>query len=115
MGGLTRPGGLLERPRMTHREILTVFAGLMTAMLLAALDQTIVATALPTMVGELGGLSKLSWVVTAYLLTATVTVPLYGKMSDLYGRKRLFQVAIVVFIAGSAACGFATSMDQLIL
>ncbi len=97
-----------------HREILTVFAGLMTAMLLAALDQTIVATALPTIVGELGGLSKLSWVVTAYLLTSTVAVPLFGKISDIYGRKPLFQSAILVFVAGSAACGFATSMDQLV-
>jgi EmrB/QacA subfamily drug resistance transporter len=99
---------------LSHREILTVFAGLMTAMLLAALDQTIVATALPTMVGELGGLTKLSWIVTAYLLTSTVAMPLYGKISDLYGRKRLFQAAIGVFIVGSAACGFSSSMDQLI-
>ncbi len=99
---------------LTHREILAVFAGLMTAMLLAALDQTIVATALPTIVGELGGLTQLSWVVTAYLLTSTVSVPLFGKVSDLYGRKPLFQSAIVVFVVGSIACGAAQSMGQLI-
>jgi EmrB/QacA subfamily drug resistance transporter len=98
----------------SHREILTIFAGLMTAMLLAALDQTIVATALPTIVGDLGGLSSLSWVVTAYLLTSTVSVPLFGKVSDLYGRKPLFQGAIVVFVLGSLACGAAQSMGQLI-
>jgi EmrB/QacA subfamily drug resistance transporter len=98
----------------SHREILVVFVGLATAMLLAALDQTIVATALPTIVGELGGLSQLSWVVTAYLLTLTVSMPLYGKISDLYGRKRLFQFAIALFVAGSAACGLSASMSQLI-
>src|SRR5690606_39045054 len=83
---------------LSHRQILAVFGGLMTAMLLAALDQTIVATALPTIVGELGGLDHLSWVVTAYLLTSTVSVPLYGKISDLYGRKLLYQAAIVIFL-----------------
>ena len=98
----------------SHREILTVFAGLMTAMLLAALDQTIVATALPTIVGELGGLTHLSWVVTAYLLASTVSVPLYGKVSDMYGRKPLFQFAIVLFVVGSIASGAAQSMGQLI-
>jgi EmrB/QacA subfamily drug resistance transporter len=99
---------------LTHRQILGVFAGLMTALLLAALDQTIVATALPTIVGELGGLSQLSWVVTAYLLASTVSVPLYGKISDMYGRKNLFQFAIVVFVLGSIASGAAQTMGQLI-
>jgi EmrB/QacA subfamily drug resistance transporter len=99
---------------LTHRQILAVFAGLMTAMLLAALDQTIIATALPTIVGDLGGLDHLSWVVTAYLLTSTVTVPLYGKISDLYGRKLLYQAAIVIFLIGSVASGAAQTMGQLI-
>jgi len=95
--------------------VFAAFGGVMLGMLLAALDQTIVATALPRIVSDLHGLGHLSWVVTAYLLASTVTVPLYGKLSDLYGRKRLFTVAIVVFLVGSALCGAATSMTQLIL
>src|SRR6185295_16556391 len=91
------------------------FAGLVLALLLAALDSTIVATALPTIVGELGGLTHLSWVVTAYLLAQTVVTPLYGKLGDLYGRKRVLQIAIVVFLAGSALCGLSRSLTQLIL
>ena len=86
----------------------------MAGMLLAALDQTIVATALPTIVGDLGRLSHLSWVVTAYLLTSTASSPLYGKISDLYGRRRVFQFAIVVFLVGSALAGFSRTMGQLI-
>src|SRR5215212_8277853 len=92
----------------------TLFAGLLLAMLLAALDSTIVATALPTIVGELGGLERLSWVVTAYLLAQTVVIPLYGKLGDLYGRKRVLQSAIVIFLIGSALCGLSTSMLSLI-
>ncbi|MGH8927267.1 MAG: MDR family MFS transporter [Acidimicrobiia bacterium] len=99
---------------MTHRQILVVLSGLMLGMFLAALDQTIVATALPTIVGELGGLDHLSWVVTAYLLASTVTAPLYGKISDLYGRKVVFQTAITLFLAGSVLCGVAQNMAQLI-
>src|SRR6185295_20290010 len=91
------------------------FAGLVLALLLAALDSTIVATALPTIVGELGGLTHLSWVVTAYLLAQTVVTPLYGKLGDLYGRKRVLQIAIVVFLAGSALCGLSRSLAQLII
>src|SRR3954449_4857486 len=86
----------------------------MLVMLLAALDQTIVATALPTIVSELGGLEHLSWVTSAYLLAQTAVTPLYGKLGDLYGRKRVLQSAIVLFLAGSALCGLAGSMDQLI-
>jgi EmrB/QacA subfamily drug resistance transporter len=86
----------------------------MLATLLAALDQTIVATALPKIVTDLNGFEHLSWVVTAYLVSSTVTVPLYGKLSDLYGRRRLFLVAITVFLAGSALCGAAQSMGELI-
>jgi EmrB/QacA subfamily drug resistance transporter len=100
--------------RLSHRQILVVFSGLMSGMLLAALDQTIVATALPTIVGDLGGLSHLSWVVTAYLLASTTSTPLYGKISDLYGRKVVFQAAIVIFLAGSALSGMAQSMGQLV-
>lgn len=91
-----------------------IFTGLMLAMVLASLDQTIVSTALPTIVGDLGGLSSLSWVVTAYLLTSTVSTPLYGKLGDLYGRKGVFQIAIVVFLLGSILCGTAHSIGQLI-
>ncbi|MCP2337103.1 MFS transporter [Actinomadura rupiterrae] len=96
------------------RELAVVLGALMLSMLLAALDQTIVATALPTIVGDLGGLNHLSWVVTAYLLSSTACTPLWGKLGDQYGRKRLFQASIVIFLAGSALCGVAGSMGQLI-
>src|SRR5690606_38886254 len=99
---------------LTHRQILVVFSGLMAGMLLAALDQTIVSTALPTIVGEFGGIDHLSWVVTAYLLGSTASMPLWGKVSDLYGRKRIYQSAIVLFLVASALCGAAQSMGQLI-
>ncbi len=101
-------------PALSHRQILIVFSGIMLGMLLAAIDQTIVATALPTIVGDLGGLTHISWVVTAYLLAETVSTPLFGKLGDLYGRKRLFQAAIVIFILGSVLSGLATNMGQLI-
>ena len=91
------------------------FAGLLTTMALASLDQNIVSTALPRIVGELGGLAHLPWVITAFMLTATATAPLYGKFSDMHGRRPLFVVAILVFIAGSALCGLARSMTGLIL
>jgi EmrB/QacA subfamily drug resistance transporter len=100
--------------RLSHRQLRLVFAGLMSGVLLAALDQTIVATALPTIVGDLGGLAHLSWVVTAYLLASTASTPLYGKISDLYGRKTVFQAAIVIFVVGSALSGLAQTMSQLI-
>jgi EmrB/QacA subfamily drug resistance transporter len=102
------------RPDLSHRQILVIFSGLMLGMLLAALDQTIVATALPTIVGDLGGLTHISWVVTAYLLATTVSTPLWGKLGDLWGRKRLFQLAIVIFLVGSILAGLSTSMLQLI-
>src|ERR1700758_77131 len=98
----------------SQRQVLVAFGGIMLATLLAALDQTIVATALPKIVSDLNGFEHLSWVVTAYLVASTVTVPLYGKLSDLYGRRRLFLVAITVFLVGSALCGAAQSMGQLI-
>src|SRR6266567_1849626 len=106
------PAGFVQLPR---RQLLTVFAGIMAGMLLAALDQTIVATSLPTIVGRLGGLNQLSWVITAYLLTSTVSVPLYGKFSDIYSRKLVFQVAIVLFVTGSMLCGLSQNMLELIL
>jgi EmrB/QacA subfamily drug resistance transporter len=100
---------------LTHRQVLVVFSGLVLSMLLAALDSTIVATALPTIVSELGGLEHLAWVVTAYLLAQTIVTPLYGKLGDLYGRKRVLQTAIVLFLVGSALCGLSQTMTQLIL
>src|SRR3954470_1215430 len=99
---------------MGRRQLLVSFGAVMLATLLAALDQTIVATALPQIVDDLRGFQQLSWVVTAYLLASTVTVPLYGKLSDLYGRRALFVVAISLFLAGSVACAAAGSMGQLI-
>jgi EmrB/QacA subfamily drug resistance transporter len=98
----------------SQRQILVAFSAIMLATLLSALDQTIVATALPEIADDLSGFEDLSWVVTAYLLSTTVTVPLYGKLSDLYGRRRLFVVAISIFLVGSALCGLAQSMGQLI-
>ena len=99
---------------MTRRQIMLVFWGVMLAMLLAALDQTIVATALPTIALDLHGIQHYAWVADAYLLTATITVPLYGKLSDMYGRRVLFLVSISIFLAGSALCGLSQSMTQLI-
>jgi EmrB/QacA subfamily drug resistance transporter len=98
----------------THREILLVMSGLMVAMLLAMLDNMIVAPALPTIVGDLGGLQHLAWVITAYILGTTVGTPLWGKLGDLYSRKAVFMLSIVVFLAGSALCGMARSMNELI-
>ncbi|HMO01302.1 MAG TPA: MDR family MFS transporter [Miltoncostaeaceae bacterium] len=97
-----------------RRRMVAILGSLMLVMLLAALDQTIVATALPTIVGDLGGLEHLSWVVTAYLLAQTVVTPLYGKLGDLFGRKRVLQAAIVVFLIGSILCGLARTMPELI-
>src|SRR4029078_4862328 len=95
-------------------QVRVTIGGLLLVLLLAALDSTIVATALPTIVGEMGGLTHLSWVVTAYLLAQTVVTPLYGKLGALYGRKKVVQVAIVIFLVGSALCGLARSLTQLI-
>jgi len=107
--GSPATAGVVKAPRIG-----LIFTGLMLAMVLASLDQTIVSTALPTIVGELGGLNSLAWVVTAYLLTSTVSTPLYGKLGDLYGRKTIFQVAIVLFLAGSVLCGTAHNIGELI-
>ena len=99
---------------LTHKQIMLVLPGLLMAMLLAMLDQLVVGTALPRIVGDLGGVSHLSWVVTAYILASTITTPFYGKLGDMYGRKKLFIFAIVVFLVGSALSGLASSMDMLI-
>ncbi|MFI7346165.1 MFS transporter [Streptomyces sp. NPDC049936] len=99
---------------LSPRRVRLVFVGLMLALLLAALEQMIVATALPKIVGELHGLDKMSWAITAYLLTSTVGLPIYGKLGDLFGRKGVFQFAILVFVVGSALAGRAQTMDQLI-
>ena len=104
-----------DSTELSHRQILVVFSGLVLVLLLAALDSTIVATALPTIVGELGGLERLAWVVTAYLLAQTIVTPLYGKLGDLYGRKPVLQVATIIFLIGSALCGISQNMTQLIL
>ena len=109
------PPGPGDGPQyFSHQQILVILFGVMAGMLLAALDQSIVGTALPRIVSELGGLDQLSWVVTAYLLTSTATTPLWGKISDLYGRRPIFQVAIVIFLLGSVLCGLSQNMPQLI-
>jgi len=105
------------RPLMSHRQIMMVFSGLMLGMLLAALDQTIVSTALLTIVNDLNkvnGTAEMPWVVTAYLLASTAVTPIYGKLADLYGPKRIYMFAIVVFLLGSALCGMAANMTELI-
>lgn len=114
----TPPGPPAPEPEPTAglspRRVRLVFIGLMLALLLAALEQMIVATALPKIVGELHGLDKMSWAITAYLLTSTVGLPIYGKLGDLFGRKGVFQFAILIFVVGSALAGRAQTMDQLI-
>ena len=112
--GSVADAGTGEISQAEHRKILVILGALMLGMLLAALDQTIVATALPTIAGDLHGLNHLSWVVTAYILTATISTPLWGKLGDLYGRKKLFQAAIVIFLIGSALSGLSQNMGQLI-
>ncbi|WP_171112126.1 MULTISPECIES: MFS transporter [Streptomyces] len=119
MVGETHGGRAAQVPGAVDREqvsgsVLVSIGALLLGMVLAALDQTIVATALPTIVSELGGLQHLSWVVTAYLLASTAATPLWGKLGDQYGRKRLFQAAVVIFLVGSALCGIAQDMPQLI-
>jgi EmrB/QacA subfamily drug resistance transporter len=101
-------------PARHGQPVRVIFGALMLVMLLASLDQTIVSTALPTIVGEFGGLTHLSWIVTAYLLTTTIVTPLYGKLGDLFGRKAMLQSAILLFLLGSALCGLSRSMGQLI-
>ena len=103
------PGGL------THRQVMMILAGLLLCVFLSAVDATIVSTALPTIAGELGGLNRMSWVVTAYLLSSTAATPLFGKISDLIGRQRVLQVALMIFLVGSILCGMSQSLTQLVL
>jgi EmrB/QacA subfamily drug resistance transporter len=114
-GANGEPAGEAGAFTLSHRQVMIVLPGLLMAMLLAMLDQLIVGTALPRIVGSLGGVSHLSWVVTAYILAATITTPFYGKLGDMYGRKKFFVAAIVIFLAGSALAGLSTSMAQLII
>src|SRR3954454_15635114 len=109
------PSGALapdDQGGFTHRQIVLILVALMSGMFLAALDQTIVATAIRTIADDLNGLSIQAWATTAYLITSTISTPIYGKLGDLYGRKKLFLFAITVFVIGSAACSFAQSMYQ---
>src|ERR1700754_1842476 len=99
-----------ESGEYTHAQILTIITGLMMGMFLGALDQTIVSTAIRTIADDLHGLSVQAWVTTAYLITSTITTPIYGKLSDLFGRRPLFIVAITIFLIGSLAAGFAQDM-----
>src|SRR5947199_7930838 len=101
------PGGL------SHKQIMTILSGLLLGMFLAALDQTIVSTAIRTIGDDLNGLSMQAWVTTAFLVTSTIATPLFGKLSDIYGRKPLFMLAISIFVLGSALCGLAQSMYML--
>ena len=116
-GGAPAPAARCEPDRPTgplsHRQIVTILIGLMMGMFLAALDQTIVATAIRTIADDLKGLDHQAWATTAYLITSTIVTPLYGKLGDIYGRKKLFIVAISIFIVGSVLCAFATSMFSL--
>src|SRR6187200_1915209 len=98
---------------LTHRQIVTILIGLMMGMFLAALDQTIVASAMRTIADDLQGLDQQAWATTAYLITSTIVTPLYGKLSDIYGRKRFFAAAISIFVVGSMLCTLATTMPQL--
>src|SRR3974390_1261645 len=107
--------GELESRRLSHSEVRSIVLGIMLAMFLGALDQTIVATALPTIGRHFSNLGDLSWVVTAYLLTGTAVTPLYGKLSDIHGRRVMMLIAIALFVLGSLVCALAPSMTVLVL
>ncbi|HET7594011.1 MAG TPA: MDR family MFS transporter [Stellaceae bacterium] len=115
VGAVTAAGRQEAAGAFSHREILVILSGILLGMMLAALDQSIVATALPAIAGELNGLEHLSWIVSGYLLTSTASTPIYGKLSDLFGRRILLETAIVVFVAASLLCGIAQDMPQLII
>src|SRR5436853_6351792 len=103
-----------DTPRFTRRETLLTMTGVLLVMLLASLDQTIVGTAMPHIISDLQGFDRYAWVTTAYLLTSTVMVPIYGKLSDIFGRKPIFLIGVVLFLVGSAASGASQTMNQLI-
>ena len=107
------PPSVQDDGALSHKQILTILIGLMMGMFLAALDQTIVAIAIRTIADDLHGLAGQAWVTTAYLITSTIVTPLYGKLSDIYGRKTFFLTAIAIFVLGSVLCSFATSMYEL--
>src|SRR6201995_3670090 len=109
----TRPADSSPDGVLSPREVLTILSGLLLGMFLAALDQTIVSTAIKTIGNDLHDLSAQAWVTTAFLITSTIAAPLFGKLSDIYGRKRLFMFSIVIFVIGSALCGLAQSMYEL--
>ena len=111
----TKADALPEMRALTHPEVRAIVLGIMLAMFLGALDQTIVATALPTIGRHFGNLEDLSWVVTAYLLTGTAVTPLYGKLADIHGRRVVMLTAIVIFVTGSVACALAPTMSALVL
>lgn len=115
LGPASPPSEQATEGERSHAEIMFIMTALMISMLLSALDQSIVATALPQIASDLNGLTKLSWVVTAYLITTAISTPIYGKLGDLYGRKKVFQSAIVIFLAGSALCGLSQSMNELVI
>jgi EmrB/QacA subfamily drug resistance transporter len=107
--------GVPQEQERTHAEIMVVMGALMLSLLLAALDQSIVSTALPKIASELNGLNKLSWVASSYLIASAIVTPIYGKLGDLYGRKRIFQISIIIFLIGSVLAGLSQTMDQLVL
>jgi MFS family permease len=104
-----------ERPLQPGPDRRRVTFGLLLGTVIAAVETTAVSAAMPTVVGDLGGVERYSWIFTAYLLASTVTVPLYGKFADLYGRRRIFQLAVAIFLLGSVLCGLARSIDMLIV
>src|ERR687886_501120 len=111
---MSAASGAQNSPPFSHQEILGILTGILLGLFLAALDQTIVAAALPTIARELRGVEHLSWIVAVYLLTSTASTPIYGKLSDLYGRRALLRIAIVIFGVASVLCALAQTMPQLI-
>src|ERR1700730_18007819 len=103
-----------DLPRFSRRETLFTMIAVLLVMLLASLDQTIVSTALPRIISDFNGLDRYTWVTTSYLLPSTIMIPIYGKLSDMFGRKPIFLIGVVLFLTGSAVCGVAQSMNQLI-